>query len=103
LFNQGVDHVVALLRSMAKFPFADKEKLLSAQTEIEEVRCDTNADFADHLADSERFDEGRFSKQSHDYESSGENWMTLTSMSSAVKKNERRRDCRLVSVLFLIR
>ncbi len=68
LFNQGVDHVVALLRSMAKFPFADKEELQSAQAEIEEVRCDMNADFAEHLADSERFDEGRFSKQRHDYE-----------------------------------
>jgi hypothetical protein len=68
LFNQGVDHVVALLRSMEKFSFADKEELQSAQAEIEEVRCDMNADFTEHLADSERFDEGRFSKQRRDYE-----------------------------------
>jgi hypothetical protein len=68
LFNQSVDHLVALLRSMEKFSFADKEELQSAQAEIEEVRCDMNADFADHLVDSERFDEARFSKQRHDYE-----------------------------------
>jgi hypothetical protein len=63
LFNLGVDHVVALLRGIEKFPFANQEELRSAQAEIEEVRCDMNADFAEHLADSERFDEGRFSKQ----------------------------------------
>ncbi len=53
---------------MEKFTFADKQELQSAQAEIEEVRCDMNADFAEHLADSERFDEGRFAKQRHDYE-----------------------------------
>lgn len=63
LMNQGFDHVVALLRDMEKFPFAEKDSLQSAVVEIEEVRCDMNADFAEHLADSERFDEGRFSKQ----------------------------------------
>jgi hypothetical protein len=68
LFNQGVDHLVALLRSMEKFPFTDKEELRSAQAEIEEVRCDMNADFAEHLVDSERLAEGRFSKQRRDYE-----------------------------------
>lgn len=68
LFNQGVDHVVALLRSMDRFSFADKEELQSAQTQIEEVRCDVNADFAEHLTDSERFDEARFSKLRHNYE-----------------------------------
>jgi hypothetical protein len=68
LLNQGFDQLVALLRSMEKFSFADKEELQSAQAEIEEVRCDMNADFAEHLADSERFDEGRFAKQHHDYE-----------------------------------
>src|SRR3974390_3919625 len=45
-----------------------KEELQSFQAEIEEVRCDMNADFAEHLVDSERFDEARFSKQRHDYE-----------------------------------
>ena len=68
LVNQGVDHVVALLRGMEKFPFADKESLQSAVVEIEEVRADMNADFAEHLADSERLDEGRFSKQRRAYE-----------------------------------
>src|SRR5713226_10737264 len=68
LWNQGVDHVVALLRNMEKFPFSDKESVQSAVAEIEEVRCDMNADFIDHLADSERFDEGRFSKQRHAFE-----------------------------------
>jgi len=65
LMNQGFDHVVALLRDMEKLPFAEKDSLQSAVVEIEEVRCDMNADFTEHLADSERFDEGRFSKQRH--------------------------------------
>jgi hypothetical protein len=68
LFNQGVDHVVALLSGMEKFPFADKESLQSAVVEIEEVRCDVNADFVEHLADTERFDEGHFWKQRRAYE-----------------------------------
>jgi len=68
LLNHGVDHVVALLRGMEKFPFADKESIQSAVAEIEEVRCDMNADFVEHLADSERFDEGRFSKQRRAFE-----------------------------------
>jgi hypothetical protein len=68
LLNQGVDYVVALLRGMAKFPFADKESMQSAVAEIEEVRCDMNADFVEHLADSERHDEGRFWKQRRAYE-----------------------------------
>jgi len=53
---------------MEKFPFADKESVQSAVAEIEEVRCDMNADFTEHLADSERFDEGRFWKQRRAYE-----------------------------------
>src|SRR6266404_7686748 len=68
LLNQGIDHVVALLRDMEKFPFADKESVQSAVAEIEEVRCDMNADFVEHLADSERFDEGRFWKQRRAFE-----------------------------------
>jgi hypothetical protein len=68
LLNQGVDYVIGILRSMEKFSFAEKESLQSAVVEIEEVRCDMNADFADHLVDSERLDEGRFSKQRRDYE-----------------------------------
>lgn len=68
LLNQGVDHVVALLRGMEKFSFADKESLHCAQAEIEEVRADMNADFTEHLADSERHDEGRFWKQRRAFE-----------------------------------
>ena len=68
LLNEGLDHVIALLRGMEKFPFADKEAVQYAIVEIEEVRCDMNADFTEHLADSERFDEGRFWKQRRDFE-----------------------------------
>ena len=68
LLNQGFDHVLALLRGMEKLPFADKESVQSAVVEIEEVRCDMNADFTEHLADSERHDEGRFWKQRRTYE-----------------------------------
>jgi hypothetical protein len=68
LLNQSVDQVVALLRGMERFPFADKESVQSAVAEIEEVRCDMNADFVEHLAESERFDEGHFWKQRHAFE-----------------------------------
>ena len=68
LWNQGVDHVVALLRGMEKFPSADKESLQFGQAEIEGVRCSVNADFVEYLADSERFDEGRFGKQKRAFE-----------------------------------
>jgi len=68
LLNQSIDQVLTVLRRMAKFPFADKESLQCAQAEIEEVRCDMNADFAGHLADSERLDEGRFWKQRREFE-----------------------------------
>jgi len=63
LLNQSVDQVVAILHDMEKFPFADKESLESAQTEIEEVRASMNADFTEQLGDRERFDEGRFWKR----------------------------------------
>jgi len=63
LLNQGVDLVVALLRGMERFPFADKESVQSAVAEIEEVRAGVNAGFTELLADRERFDEGRFWKQ----------------------------------------
>jgi hypothetical protein len=68
LFNQGVDELVALLHSMEKFPFADKDSMQCAIVEIEEVRCDMNADFTEQLADSERFDEGHFWKQRRVFE-----------------------------------
>src|SRR5262245_8753188 len=68
LLNEGVDHVIALLRGMETLPFAEKESLQLAVVEIEEVRCDVNADFTERLADSERCDEGRFWKQRRDFE-----------------------------------
>jgi hypothetical protein len=68
LLNEGIDHVVALLRDMGKFGFADKDSMQCAIVEIEEVRCDMNADFTEHLADSERIDEGHFWKQRHAFE-----------------------------------
>ena len=68
LLNEGLDHIVALLRNMEKLPFSEKESLQSAVVEIEEVRCDVNADFAERLADSERIDEGRFWKQRREFE-----------------------------------
>src|SRR6266436_5054409 len=68
VLNAGIDHVVALLRDMGKFPFVDKDSMQCAIVEIEEVRCDVNADFTEHLADSERFDEGHFWKQRRAFE-----------------------------------
>jgi hypothetical protein len=68
LFNRGVDQLVALLHRMEKLPFADKDSMQSAIVEIEEVRCDTNADFTDQLADSERLDEGHFWKRRRAFE-----------------------------------
>jgi hypothetical protein len=62
LLNQGFDHIVALLHNMEELPFAEKEELRCAVVEIEEVRCDMNADFTEKLADRERFDEGHFWK-----------------------------------------
>ena len=68
LFNHGIDHLVSLLHNMEKFPLADRDSMQSAIVEIEEVRCDMNADFTEQLADSERFDEGHFWKQRHAFE-----------------------------------
>ena len=66
--NEGVDRVLAILRNMEKFPFADRGSLRSAQAEIEEVRAGANADFAERLGDRERSDEGRFWKQRRAFE-----------------------------------
>jgi len=68
LLNQGMDRVIALLRGLRKFSFADKKSVQCAIVEIEEVRCDMNADFTERLADRERHDEGRFWKQRHHFE-----------------------------------
>jgi hypothetical protein len=68
LLNEGIDHVIRLLHSMEKSSFADKESVQCAIVEIEEVRCDMNADFTEHLADNERFDGARFWKQRREFE-----------------------------------
>ena len=56
------------IRDMGKFPLADKDSMLCAIVEIEEVRRDMNPDFTEHLADCERFDEGHFWKQRRAFE-----------------------------------
>jgi hypothetical protein len=68
LLNEGMDHLIALLREIEKLPFADKKSVQCAVVKIEEVRCDMNADFTEKMADSERFDEGRFWKQRQAFE-----------------------------------
>jgi hypothetical protein len=68
LWNQGVDQLVALLRSMEKLPFANKRALQIAQAGIEEVRADVNADFLEEQAEYELNDAGRFWKQRRAYE-----------------------------------
>jgi hypothetical protein len=88
LLNQGVDHVVAILRGMKRFSFADKESLQCAQLEIEEVRADMNADFVEHLADSERHDEGRLWKQRRAYE---KEWRDPDDVYISVEQREEER------------
>ncbi len=88
LLNQGVDYVVALLRGMEKFPFAHKDDLQCGQAQIEQVRADVNADFAEHLMDSERHDEGRFWKQRRAYE---EKWRDPDDVYLSVEEREEQR------------
>ena len=88
LLNQSIDQVVAILRRMANFPFADKESLLCAQAEIEEVRCGMNADFTEHLVDSERLDEGRFWKQRREFE---KKWQDPDDVYIDVQRREEER------------
>jgi hypothetical protein len=68
LLNQGVDHVIAILRDMEKCPFARKDSLQHAHDELEELRAGVNADFIEELGDRERSDEGRFWKQRRAFE-----------------------------------
>jgi hypothetical protein len=88
LLNQGIDHLVALLREMEKFPFADEDSVQSAIVEIEEVRCDMNADFTERLADSERFDEGHFWKQRRAFE---KKWRDPDDVYIEVERREEER------------
>ena len=87
-FNEGVDYVITLLRGMEKFPFADKESPHCAIVEMEEVLCDMNADFTEHLADSERLDEGRFSKQRREFE---KKWRDRDDVYIEVERREEER------------
>lgn len=66
LWNQGVDQIVATLRSMEKLPFIRKRALQCAQAEIEEVRADVNADFMEEMADRELNDARRRYKHRRD-------------------------------------
>lgn len=68
LWNQGVDHLIATLRSLEKLLFADKRSLQCTQAEIEELRAGVNADFVEEIGESERLDQGRFWKQRRAYE-----------------------------------
>jgi hypothetical protein len=86
--NEGVDHLVALLHDMKKLPFAEKESLQCAVVEIEEVRCDVNADFTEKLADSERLDEGHFWKQRRDFE---KKWRDPDDVYIEVQRREQER------------
>jgi len=88
LLNEGVDHVITLLHSMGKFPFADKESLQCAIVEIEGVRCDMNAVITEHLADSERFDEGRFWKHRREFE---KKWRDPDDVCIDVERREEER------------
>lgn len=88
LLNQGVDHVVAILRSMEKFPFAHKDDLQCAQARIEEARADVNADFVEELGDRERHDEGRFWRQRRAYE---EKWRDPDDVYLSVEEREAER------------
>ena len=88
LLNQGVDYVVALLCGMEKFPFAHKDDLQCGQAQIEQVRADVNADFAEHLMDSERRDEGRFWKQRRAYE---KKWRDPDDVYLSVEEREEQR------------
>ena len=86
--NEGVDHVVALLRGMERFPFLHKDDLQCGQAQIEEVRAEVNAHFAEHLMDSERHDEGRFWKQRSAYE---KKWRDPDDVYLSVEEREEQR------------
>jgi hypothetical protein len=88
LLNEGMDHVIALLREMEKLPLADKESMQCAVVEIEQVRCDMNADFTEKLADSERFEEGRFWKQRREFE---KKWRDPDDVYIEVERREEER------------
>jgi hypothetical protein len=65
-----------------------RRKVKCAIVEIEEVRCDMNADFTEHLADSERFDEGHFWKQRRAFE---KKWRDPDDVYIEVERREEER------------
>jgi len=69
-------------------PLAGREALKNAVVEIEEVRCDVNADFTEKLADSERLDEGRFWKQRREFE---KKWLDPDDVYIEVQRREEER------------
>jgi hypothetical protein len=89
LLNGCMVHVITRLREMEKLPFADKVSVQCAVVEIEEVRCDINADFTEKLADSERFDEGRFWKQRREFE---KKWRDPDDVYIEVGRREEKRN-----------
>lgn len=88
LLNESMDHLIALLRGMEALPLAEKESLECAVVQIEEVRCDVNADFTERLADSERFDEGRFWRQRRNFE---KRWRDPDDVYFEVQRREEER------------
>ena len=68
LWNEGVDQLIATLRSLERFFFADKHSLQCTQAEIEEIRAGVNADFVEAISEYERHNQGRFWKQRRTYE-----------------------------------
>jgi hypothetical protein len=84
-----MDHVITLLREMEKLPFADQESVQCAVCRDREVRCDMNADFTEKLADSERFDEGRFWKQRREFE---KKWRDPDDVCIDVERREEERE-----------
>jgi len=88
LLNEGIDHVITLLREVEKLPLADKESIECAVVEVEQVRCGMNADFTEHLADSERFDEGCFWKRRREFE---KKWRDPDDVYIDVRRREEER------------
>jgi hypothetical protein len=61
---------------------------IRSSVEIEEVRCDMNADFTEKLADSERFDEGHFWKLRRAFE---KKWRDPDDVYIEVERREEER------------
>jgi hypothetical protein len=93
LFNQGVDHLVSLVHSMEELPLADKGSMQSAIVEIEEIRCDMNADFTEQLADRSASTRVASGGSDARLKRNGATQTTFTLMSDAARKSVGSRDC----------